>query len=254
MPLCVRVSAVLVLALPAVPVSALADPADRQREGLSFSTGEAGSTEGVPSSPEAEEEEEPRGRIREVIVGDFCGGGGGEMTELDEAQSLLDQGRPAMARAQLGQALREGLEEWERPRAFAMAGEIALRLGAAARAVAWYRQAMAVSEEPADPTARLGYAVALLRSGRRRDAAREASALATGECGEEGAGDPMTCYGARLVAGLAAPTRAARAAELERARAVRLENPDYDEMFVDFQRLLPHPRVAALQVAAVRAD
>ncbi len=253
MPLCVRVSAVLVLALPAVPVLAFADPADRQGEGLSFSTGEAGSTEGVPANPEAEEEG-PRCRVREVIVGDFCGGGGGEMTKLDEAQSLLDQGRPAMARAQLGQALREGLEEWERPRAFAMAGEIALRLGAAARAVAWYRQAMAVSEEPADPTARLGFAVALLRSGRRRDAVREATALAAGECGEEGTGDPMTCYGARLVAGLAASTPAARSAELERARAVRLENPDYDEMFVDFHRLLPHPRVAALQVAAVRAD
>jgi hypothetical protein len=250
MSLSVRVPVAFVLALSAVPATAAADPADREDRGLSFSTGEAGSTE----QPEAEEEE-PRGEDREAMIGGFCGVGGGSFSPLDEVQSLLDDGRPGMARAQLGIVLRDGLEESDRPRAFTLAGEIALRLGAAARAVAWYRQALAAGEEPADPSVRLGLAVALLRSGRRADAARQALSLAADECAaDEGAGDPMTCYGARLVAGLAAPTAEVRASELTRARAVRAENPDYDEAFVDFHRLLPRPRLAALRLAALRAD
>jgi hypothetical protein len=252
MPLCVRVLAAFVLVFAAVPVTAAADPADREGRGVSFSTGEAGSTD-----QPAAEEEEPRGEDREEMIGGFCGGGVGvrEVSPIDEVQALLDEGRPGMARARLGRALREGIEDWERTRAFALAGEIALRLGAATRAVAWYRQAVAAGEEPADPSARLGLSVALLRSGRRGDAARQALSLAADECAEdEGAGDPMTCYGASLVAGLAAPTAEVRTAELERARSVRTENPEYDEAFVDFHRLLPRPRLAALRIAAARAD
>ena len=225
-----------------------ADPSDRRADDLSFSTGDAGSTrpadrEVEPASPEMRSE---------VFIGGFCGGGGGD-DPLDEVQSLLDENRPAMARAQIGRVLREGVPEWDRARAFAMAGEIALRLGTVARAVAWYRDAVRISEEPADPTARLGLAVALLRSGRRAEAARSAQAVLGDECREDDGNDPMTCYGARIVAGLSARGRPERVAELARAREVREQNPEYDEMFVDFQRLLPAAgRAMAVQIASVR--
>ena len=62
----------------------------------------------------------------------------------------------------------------------------------------------------------------------------------------------MTCYGARIVAGLAADPRGARRG----ARSCphpRAENPEYDEMFVDFHRLLPRlPGSVTGQVAAAR--
>lgn len=252
MPLVDRVPVAFILASLLAGGTAGADPVDREGRGLSFSTGEAGSTDGSEGEVEPEEEEAPR-----EIIGGFCGVGIGARvwSPLDEVQSLLDDGHPAMARARLGRALRDGIDESDRSRAFALAGEIALRLGAAVRAVAWYRQALSATEEPADPWARLGLAVALLRSGRRGDATRQALALSADECAEDGgAGDPMTCYGASLVAGLSAQAPEVRSAELDRARTVRDENPDYDEAFVDFHRLLPRPRLAALRLAAVRAD
>lgn len=244
-----RIGAV-VLSWMCVPAAALADPAIDQGRAPAFSTGEVGSS----SSP-AGREERVRGwnpETEEVEVGGFCDGGGGG-DPLEEVQALLDENRPGMARARLGRILREGLQEWDRPRAFGMAGEIALRLGAAGRAVAWYRQAEALGEEPADPTMVLGFAVALLRSGRRADAGRKAAGLVEDACASaEGAGDPLTCYGARLVLALSATDREARAAELERARTVRAQNPEYDETFVDLHRMLPRLPRAALRVASSR--
>ena len=95
---------------------------------------------------------------------------------------MLDENKPAMARARLGRVLREGLAEWDRAQAFGMAGEIALRLGSATRAVAWYRQAVSLPDEPPAPEVRLGFAVALLRAGRKADATREVQVLLTDEC------------------------------------------------------------------------
>jgi tetratricopeptide (TPR) repeat protein len=181
------------------------------------------------AAPEAVEEEVVDEEEYVEMEGDFCGGG--EETDVDLAYYEIESGNYREARTLLQTALHDRtIEDWQRPQAFAMLGEVQLRLGAVRAAERNYRRALSIDEESAGAASRVGLAVAMLRAGRTDAAREEARTFAEEQCFDVNA-DTVACYGAYEVISRASSDGFAMLDAMHQAFALRLGAPDFEEAF-----------------------
>ncbi|MGF1467893.1 MAG: tetratricopeptide repeat protein [Sandaracinaceae bacterium] len=212
--------------------------------------------EAVPPPPDALPEGEPDIDEQELWELEqeelfFCGGDGGEPSEVDEAYYLLEEGDVRGAFRRIGDALREGrVTDWRRGEALALLAETQLRLGRYGAAVVNYRRALATDPDGVDVGANVGVQVGLATALYLRGLPEQALqiALAAEEAACAGRWAQMACYGVEAVLAHLHRDGSARTASTDVLRTLREANPQLGE---DFDRVdrrvarapeLPRPR------------